>query len=87
MGAKEARVGPGLLALTALVIGNLFRALSSFLLLRFAQMQNHYLDERVLKSYLYRPYEFFLTQNSPDLTKTVLEEVNQLAGGMVLKSP
>lgn len=79
-------VALGMLALVALVVGNLFRAFSSFLLLRFAQMQVHHLGERVLRSYLYRPYEYFLTQNSSDLTKTVLGEVGQLINGLYVPS-
>lgn len=69
-------------ALIALLVGNVFRAVSSFLLLRFAQMQNHYLAERVFKHYLKQPYEYFLEQNSSDLTKLVLGEVGQLVGGL-----
>ncbi|MFA5583875.1 MAG: ABC transporter ATP-binding protein, partial [Bacteriovoracaceae bacterium] len=74
----------GLVALVALFMSNLIRAYSNYLLIKFAQMQTHYLGYRILKNYLFKPYEFFLTQNSSDLTKLALSEVNQLVGNVFL---
>jgi ATP-binding cassette subfamily C protein len=47
-------------------------------------MQTHYLGRRVLEAYLYRPYEYFLSQNSSDLSKVVLGEVGQLVGELFI---
>lgn len=71
-------VALGVLSITALVIGNGFRALSNFLLIRFAHMQNYALSKRILESYLSMPYEYFLSQNSSNLTRNVINEVQQV---------
>lgn len=74
----------GVVALVALFISNSIRAYSNYLLIKFAQMQTHFLGYRILKNYLSKPYEYYLTQNSSDLTKLALSEVNQLVGNVFL---
>jgi len=43
----------------------------------------HSLAQRLLEIYLFQPYEFFLNRNSADLSKQVLDEVNQLANSVL----
>lgn len=76
-------VALGVLAILSLVVGNSFKALSTYLLLRFGNMQNHYLSKRMLGSYLSRPYEYYLNQNSSDLIKNVVSEVNVVVSGVL----
>ena len=73
----------GALALCFLVVGNMVRAFSSYLLLKFSNMQNYYLGRRILANYLHQPYEFFLSYNSSELSRTVLSEVSQVIGGVL----
>ena len=70
-------------ALAALVIGNSVRALSSYMLVKFSQMQNHHLGTRILNNYLSQPYEYYLKTNSSDLIKIVLDEVSQFINSIV----
>ena len=72
----------GGLALGALILGNAFRALSNYMLLKFAHMQSHTMGLRVFKNYLSKPYEYYLTQNSSKLTNVVTSEMNQVINGM-----
>jgi ABC-type bacteriocin/lantibiotic exporter with double-glycine peptidase domain len=75
-------LGLGSFAFITLVVSNVLKGFSSYLLLQFAHMQNFYLSRRVFNNYLNQPYEFFLKRNSSDLTKNVLSEVSQVVNGV-----
>ena len=74
----------GLGALAALVASNAFIVLTTWALFRYVWGRNHSLSRRLLRSYLYRPYEYFLTRNSAELGKNILEEVKEVTGSMLL---
>ena len=73
----------GLAALVALVVSNAFIVFTTWALFRYVWGRNHSLSRRLLRSYLYRPYEYFLTRNSAELGKNILDEVKQVTGGML----
>lgn len=73
----------GLLAFTALVLSNAFIVGTMWALYRYVWGRNHSLSRRLLRSYLHRPYEYFLTRNSAELGKNVLEEVKEVTGTML----
>ena len=62
-----------------ILTSNGISAFATWFKLRFAWMNNHRLSRRLLEKYLSMPYAFFLDQNSADLSKNVLTEVNSLA--------
>ena len=72
----------GLAVFLQLIIASAFKALTTWATLRFSHGLNHALAFRLFGNYLQRPYEWFLTQNTSDLGKAMLAEVNQV----VLKS-
>ena len=74
----------GLAALVALVVSNAFIVLTTWALYRYVWGRNHSLSRRLLRSYLYRPYEYFLTRNSAELGKNILEEVKEVTGQMLM---
>jgi ATP-binding cassette subfamily C protein len=74
----------GLVALTALVLSNAIIVFTTWALFRYVWGRNHSLSRRLLRSYLYRPYEYFLTRNSSELGKNILEEVKEVTGSMLL---
>ena len=61
-----------------IILSNAISAFATWLKLRFAWMNNHRLSRRLLEKYLSMPYAYFLNQNSADLSKNVLQEVNNL---------
>lgn len=73
----------GLGALLVLVLSNAFIILTRWAMERYAWGRNHSISRRLLRSYLYRPYEYFLTRNSSELGKNILEEVREVAGNML----
>ena len=74
----------GLAALVAMVVSNAFIILTTWALYRYAWGRNHTLSRRLLQSYLHRPYEYFLTRNSSELGKNILEEVKEVVNEMLI---
>ena len=74
----------GLAMFFIIVASNAISALSTWLKLRFVWMNNHRLSRRLLEKYLSMPYSFFLNQNSADLSKNVLSEVNNLTNSYLM---
>ena len=74
----------GLTALVAMVVSNAFIVLTTWALYRYAWGRNHTLSRRLLRSYLHRPYEYFLTRNSSELGKNILEEVKEIVNEMLI---
>jgi ABC-type multidrug transport system fused ATPase/permease subunit len=74
----------GFLSLGALVLSNAMRALVAWGILRFSWMRNHSLSLRLLDSYLYRPYPFFLNENTATLGRNILMETQGVVGGVLM---
>ena len=74
----------GIMMFSIIVISNAISAFATWLKLRFAWMNNHRLSRRLLEKYLAMPYAFFLNQNSADLSKNVLSEVNNLTNSYII---
>ncbi|MEM6784508.1 MAG: ABC transporter ATP-binding protein [Bacteroidota bacterium] len=73
----------GCVTLTLLVLGNVFNTIVAWAMARFTQMRRHSLSMRLLKSYLYRPYLYYLRTNSAELGKNLLYEVNEIVNGIL----
>ena len=74
----------GFVVLGTLVISISFKALTTYLLLRFTFMRNYSLSKRLVEGYLSQPYAWFLNRHSADLGKSVLSEVDQVIAQAVL---
>ena len=77
-------VALGVAALIALVVSNTFIVIVTWLQSRYVWHRNHSISKRLLRGYLQRPYEYFLTRNSSDLSKNILEEAMQVSSQMLL---
>jgi len=77
-------VALGVLALSALVVSNAFIVFVTWLQERYVWNRNHSISKRLLQRYLQQPYEFFLTKNSSDLSKNILEETREVTVQMLL---
>lgn len=74
----------GLVFFLMLVVANVLSALTAWQMYRFAFSLEHRLSERLLASYLSRPYDFFLGANSSIMTKNILSEPVAVVGGIVV---
>lgn len=74
----------GLAAFAIFVAGTALQALTEWIITRFSHLQQYNLSRRLMASYLSRPYTFFLTRNSGDLSKTLLQETTHAVSGALL---
>ena len=61
-----------------------FRAYVLWAILRFTNLQSHRLSIRLMKNYMQKPYEWFLSRHSGELSKTALSEVAQVVNGILI---
>lgn len=79
---NQFKVFLGFTVIFALIVSNAVSALTMRSLLRFTYRRNHSMAEKLLKDYIKRPYIFFLNNNSTDLSKNVLSEVQHVIDGV-----
>lgn len=80
----EAVARLGAAVLLVLVLANAVSALSTWLLLRFANRQGHELSLRLLAGYLAEPYVFHLDRHTAELQKNVFGEVQRVTWGVLI---
>ena len=73
----------GIIVLFLLVVSIIFRALTSYIQIRFTQMLEYNISKRLVEGYLHQPYSWFLSRNSTDLGKVILSEVSAIIGNGV----
>ncbi len=83
-GNKEFLFLLGILAFILLITSLSMRALTTYVQVRFSLRREYSIGKRLIESYLHQPYEWFLKNNSIDLTKNILSEVNQVIGGTIV---
>ena len=76
-------VAVGLGVFFLMVFSNAWAALTTWAKLRLTWSLNHQISLRLLERYLYRPYSYFLSRNTADLSKTLLSEVQQVTQQMI----
>lgn len=74
----------GVAVVIVVILSNTITALTMWAKAHFVLNRNHTLSHRLLAVYLSRPYSFFLLNNSNDLGKNVLSEVNQLTTSFLM---
>ena len=73
----------GILVFVLLVISLTFKAITTYVQVRFIQMQEYTIGKRLVEGYLHQPYSWFLNRHSADLGKTILSEVATVIGGCI----
>lgn len=74
----------GVTVFILLVSSLTFKALSTYIQIRFSLMCEYSIAKRLVEGYLHQPYIWFLNRNSSDLGKTVLSEVEQVVNGSLM---
>ena len=70
----------GILVFVLLITSLSFKALTTYIQVRFVQMREYTISKRFVESYLHQPYSWFLNRNSANLGKTILSEVGGVVG-------
>jgi ABC-type multidrug transport system fused ATPase/permease subunit len=74
----------GLIVFILLLTSLSFKALSTYVQLRFSLMCEFSIAKRLVEGYLHQPYIWFLNRNSADLGKNILSEVGQVVNGSLM---
>lgn len=74
----------GLSAFAALLLSNCFIMLVTWAQAKYVWNRNHSISLSLLENYLWQPYEYFLTRNSADLSKNILEETREVTTKLLL---
>jgi ATP-binding cassette, subfamily B, bacterial PglK len=74
----------GLSVFVVLVLGNIFSALTTWVMMRFCFNYGRKLSCLLLNKYLSQPYVFFLRQNTANLSKNILTEVERFVSGILV---
>lgn len=73
----------GVASIVLVITSSLFKTVTQHLLNRFVHLLRHSISSRLMARYLAQPYEFFLSRNSAELSKSVLAEVDMLMGNLI----
>lgn len=82
--ANKFLIFTGAVVLFVLIVSNLLTFLTDWGLFRFSWARDFTMSKRLLERYLYQPYVFFLNQNTSELGKNILTEVQQTVKGVVI---
>jgi ABC-type multidrug transport system fused ATPase/permease subunit len=77
-------IGLGFGAFVTFMTSIAIRTVTIYGLFRFGAMRNYSIAAKILSGYLRQPYAWFLHRHSADLVKTVLNEVGQMTGGVIM---
>jgi ATP-binding cassette, subfamily B, bacterial PglK len=68
----------GILVFALLIISLAFKACTTYVQMRFAQMREYSIGKRLVEGYLRQSYSWFLNRHSADFGKIILSEVNKV---------
>jgi ABC-type multidrug transport system fused ATPase/permease subunit len=74
----------GLLVFIMIVVSLLFKAVTTYAMLRFMRMREYSIGKRLVEGYLNQPYSWFLDRNSAELGKNILSEVTQILANSIM---
>ena len=74
----------GAASLIILVVGNIFRALITMVIIRFSWFKHYAIAKQLLIQYLYEPYSFFLNRNSSELIVYLQTQVARVVSDVLL---
>lgn len=75
----------GASVLVILAVTNTLSAIATWATFRFVWDQHQRLSVELLRNYLHRPYRFFLNQNTSEMAKKLLQEVQLVTDGAVMQ--
>jgi len=74
----------GIIVFAVVVLSSIISGVTIWAKTRYALGKNHSLSKRLLCVYLAKPYEYFLLNNTNELGKNILSEINQLTNQLLL---
>jgi ATP-binding cassette, subfamily B, bacterial PglK len=74
------------LAFASISLAQIAKTFTNHQQIKFCSLQQHALSKRLFSLFLNRPYSWFLEQDSAELSKNILSDVNQVINGVLLPS-
>jgi len=74
----------GVVLLFVYLLRNVFAAFTLWLQLKFAWDALYSISQRLLKTYIYLPYSYFLTHHTSTLERNLLSEISHVLNGVLL---
>ena len=71
----------GIIVFITVILSLAFKALTTYIQVRFVYMKEFTIGKRLFESYLNQPYSWFITRHSSDLVKNLTSEVQQIMMG------
>ena len=68
----------GTIVFIILITSLIFKAITTYLQVRFKEMVQYSLSKRLVEKYLHQPYEWFLSNHTAEAGKTILSEVTNV---------
>jgi len=72
----------GMLVIFILVFSAVLKAVTVYVTNRWIEMRSHSLSRRLLETYLKRPYTYYLTRNTSDMSTAILSMVANVVNGV-----
>ena len=73
----------GTIVFLVLVVNNILASVTDWFLIKFTWMRGHTLAQKLLASYMSRPYVWFLNKNTADMGTNILTEVGNYMKGVL----
>lgn len=73
----------GIISFLIIIFSSIYKVYTYYKMYQFLEMLRHSVASRLIESFLFQSYTFFLTKDSSDITKTVLSEVDAVIGSVV----
>ena len=74
----------GVIVFVLLIISLIFKALATYVQIRFVLMREYIIGKYLVEGYLHQPYNWFLKKNSAELGKSILSEVSLVIYGSII---
>tara|TARA_B100000780_G_C21126955_1_gene457754 strand:- start:14681 stop:16492 length:1812 start_codon:yes stop_codon:yes gene_type:complete len=68
----------GVCVFSVMIFALVFKAVTNYILFKFALVREYEIGSRLIENYLGQPYSWFLDRNSAELGKSLLSEINQV---------
>jgi ABC-type multidrug transport system fused ATPase/permease subunit len=70
----------GVVVFILLLMSLIFKAITTYIQVKFIQMRQYSISKRLIEGYLRQPYSWFLNRHSANIGKTILSEVGTIIG-------
>jgi len=81
---RQMLIYSGISIITLIGVTNLFTIFTTWLRYKFSWEIAHQLSVRLLRTYIHKPYNFYLDNNSSKINTYIISEVGSLTGGVII---